>query len=89
VAIPETLRDATKTARGLMVTGVATDSPAAKGGILGGDIIVALDGAALNHPGRLAEQLGHDSIGRSLSVQLVRAGVLTTVAVIPTARPEA
>jgi S1-C subfamily serine protease len=60
--------------RGLMVMGVTPGSPAAKAGLLAGDILTALDGVATAHPARLAERLGPDSIGRQSELTLIRAG---------------
>ena len=60
--------------QGLMVMGVTSGSPGAKAGVLTGDIVTALDGVAATHPGRLAERLGPDSVGRKAELTLIRAG---------------
>ena len=72
--------------RGLMVMAVTEGSPAAKAGVLTGDIVTALDGSAATHPGALAERLGPESIGQALSVSLIRAGTSVTLTVTIEAR---
>jgi len=87
VAVPEALRAETDPPRGLMVMEVSAGSPAAKAGILTGDILVALDGNPTTHPGRLSERLGSDSIGREAVLKLIRAGAPLSVTLTLEARP--
>ena len=72
-----------------MVMAVTEGSPAAKAGVLTGDIVTALDGRATTHPGALAERLGPESIGQALSVSLIRAGTSVTLTVTIEAREAA
>jgi S1-C subfamily serine protease len=72
--------------QGLMVMGVTGESPAAKAGVLAGDIVTALDGVATTHPGKLAEMLGPDAIGKALELRLIRAGAPLALSVTIDAR---
>jgi S1-C subfamily serine protease len=66
--------------------GVTPGSPAAKAGLLTGDILVMLDDVTATHPARLAERLGPDSIGSRCQLTLIRAGAPLTLTVIIEAR---
>jgi S1-C subfamily serine protease len=59
---------------GLMIMSVETDGPAAKSGILQGDILVTLDGSPIRHVDDLQSLLGSDRIGNSVPARLVRSG---------------
>lgn len=83
VALPEVLRPAQSQRVGLMVMEVIAGGPAAKAGVLAGDILLAVGGAMATRPGKIARQLGADSIGRKLELTIARAGaVLTSEAVV-------
>jgi S1-C subfamily serine protease len=88
---PVTLPEATKIEggqqRGLMVMQVAQDGPAAKAGVLAGDILVAVDGAAASRPMEIARQFGPESIGKQVELRVVRSGAQRTLAATITARP--
>lgn len=70
----------------LMVMSVADDSPAERGGLLVGDVLVAVDGAALRRPTDLLDALSHGKPGASLALRVLRAGSLETVSVTPADR---
>lgn len=59
---------------GSIVVGVEPDSPADKGGVLLGDVLVALDGAPVTDSDDLMAALGGDRIGRTVTVRILRAG---------------
>ena len=83
VALPEALRPEQSQRVGLMVMDVIAGGPAAKAGVLAGDILLAVGGTTATRPGKIARQLGADSIGRTLELTLARAGaVLTSEAII-------
>ena len=83
VALPEALRPAQSQRVGLMVMDVVAGGPAAKAGVLAGDILLAVGGATATRPGKVARPLGADSIGRKLELTLARAGaVLTSEAIV-------
>jgi S1-C subfamily serine protease len=88
---PVTLPEATKVEGGqqggLMVMQVAQDGPAAKAGVLAGDILVAVDGAPASRPTEIARQFGPESIGKQVELRVVRSGALRTLATTITARP--
>jgi S1-C subfamily serine protease len=89
VALPETLRADQSQCVGLMVMDVATGGPAAKAGVLAGDILLAVGGTQATRPGRIARQLGADSIGRKVELTLARAGAIVTSECVIEARTSA
>jgi S1-C subfamily serine protease len=87
VALPEPLqRDAGQTT-GLMVMSLAEQGPAAKAGVIAGDILVGVDGAPAQRFRRIARQLGSESVGRTVDLRLVRAGAVLSVKTTVEARP--
>ena len=58
----------------LLVVGVSADGPAAKAGILVGDVIVALDGQAITSPEDLLDLLAGDRVGKAATVRILRGG---------------
>ena len=89
VALPETLRTDQSQRVGLMVMDVVANGPAAKAGVLAGDILLAVGGAQATRPGRVARQLGAGSIGRKLELTLARAGAIVTSEAVIEARASA
>jgi S1-C subfamily serine protease len=87
VLVPEALQAEIGQPLGLMVIGVSPDGPAAAAGVLMGDILVGLDGAALGSPPQLAERLGPETVGRAVQLRLIRAGHVQTLAATVRARP--
>jgi len=59
---------------GLVILSVEPDAPAARAGLMVGDVIISLDGHAVEHPDQVLELLGGDVVGRTLKVELVRGG---------------
>ena len=74
VRLPEALTQEFSQETGLLVFSVAPDSPAEKGTLLLGDIIVALDGHPTRHLDDLLTRLNGDSVGAKLPVRIVRGG---------------
>ncbi len=66
---------------GLLLVGVETDSAAAHGGLLVGDIIVGIAGKPVENHDDLLAGLGADAVGKPLAFDLVRGGELRTVSV--------
>ena len=58
----------------LIVLNVEPDSPAAAAGLLLGDVLVSAGGSALEEPSDLQAQLEAESIGKTLTLAVVRAG---------------
>jgi S1-C subfamily serine protease len=78
VALPEALRLEQSQRVGLMVMDVVANGPAAKAGVLAGDILLSAGGALATRPGKVARQLGAGSIGQKLELRLARAGTILT-----------
>lgn len=66
---------------GLLVVGVEDGSPAGKGGMLLGDILVSLDATPVADTDELQALLTGDRVGRELQVGVVRGGELQTLRV--------
>jgi S1-C subfamily serine protease len=66
---------------GLLVVGVEDDSPAGRGGMLLGDILVSLDATPVTDTDELQALLTGDTVGREVSVGVVRGGELQTLRV--------
>jgi S1-C subfamily serine protease len=79
--------DGVEARRGAMVVTLDPAGPARTAGILQGDIIVAVGGAAVSGPRSLYHQLGPDAVGRKLAVDLIRAGAPVSVEVTIASRP--
>jgi S1-C subfamily serine protease len=87
VLVPDALRGEAGQAQGLMVLGLTRDGPAAKAGVLMGDILVALDGAAIGGMSQLAELLAPETVGKVVQLRLIRADRVQTIAVTVGERP--
>jgi S1-C subfamily serine protease len=59
---------------GLLLAGVGDDSPAARAGLLVGDIVVAVGGRPVPTPEALRDLLGAEQIGSRLRLVLLRGG---------------
>jgi len=75
--LPQLLRDG----RGIMVTEVAEDSPAAKAGIKPHDVILNYDDQKLYSPEQLVKLIRHDKPGREVKIGLIHDGKATDVTV--------
>ncbi|MEW6405337.1 MAG: trypsin-like peptidase domain-containing protein [Chloroflexota bacterium] len=84
VEIPAAAQGALKReqATGLLVMGVEKDSPATKGGLMVGDILVGIAGAATQHHDELFTRLSGDVVGKSTPIEVIRGGELKTVNVV-------
>jgi S1-C subfamily serine protease len=87
VLVPEGLQAEAGQPRGLMIMRVARDGPAAKAGILAGDILVTLDGEGVSRPSMVTEHLGTESINRSIELRLIRAGKVVALSAAVAGRP--
>jgi serine protease Do len=63
-----------KTTQGAMVAEPQSDGPAAKAGILAGDVITAVNGTAIKDARDLARQIGALAPGASVKLTVLRAG---------------
>lgn len=88
VAIPDELREAGGEA-GLMVMSLSAEGPAAKAGIVAGDIILSVDGTPARRLRSVLAHLGSDSVGKTVALRLIRGGAIITLEATITERPEA
>jgi S1-C subfamily serine protease len=87
VRIPAAQRAGRTEEAGLLIVEVAADSPAERGGLLVGDILVALDGQPVADAGDLQTLLAGDRVGRPVAVEVLRGGALATREVTVGQRP--
>jgi S1-C subfamily serine protease len=73
--------------KGLIVLTVETDGPAAKAGVLIGDILVSLGGAAVSETDDVQAALEGHSVGSAIEAGVLRGGVAKTVAITIGERP--
>jgi S1-C subfamily serine protease len=59
---------------GLLLVGVDRDSPAAKGGLMIGDILVAIAGIPIQNPDELVRQLNSDRVDQPTQMEILRGG---------------
>jgi S1-C subfamily serine protease len=83
VEIPEAARQALKREQehGLLVLWLEEGGPAEKGGLLVGDILVAISGQPVGDPDDLFSALNSDTVGKSIAVEVLRGGRPETVSV--------
>jgi S1-C subfamily serine protease len=83
VPLPEPLRRQLGLTRetGLIVVTVEPDGPAARAGVLLGDVMVALDGAPVSDLDDVQARLGADRIGVAIPAVLIRAGAWTELSI--------
>jgi serine protease Do len=74
--------------KGVVVTQVLSNSPAAKAGIKVGDVIVRFDGITTHQPQKLSRTVAGIHIGNSSTVELIRNGNPLKVTVVVEKMPE-
>ncbi|NOH04804.1 MAG: PDZ domain-containing protein [Chloroflexi bacterium] len=67
---------------GLLIVGIEKDSPAEKGGLMVGDILVGVAGGAVEHHDELFVRLSGDVVGQSTPLDVLRGGKLQVVNVV-------
>ncbi|BCX03351.1 MAG: serine protease [Candidatus Roseilinea sp.] len=67
---------------GLLVVRVEENSPAEKGGLLIGDILLAVEGQPINDADDLMAALHGDRVGKPVAVRVSRGGVAQTLTVV-------
>ena len=81
VNLPDAQRAGRAQTSGLLIMHVEPASPAEKGGLLLGDILVSLDGQAISDTGDLQALLAGGRVGNEVPVEVIRGGVLQTLPV--------
>ena len=87
VAIPERQRGGRSQGFGLLVSQVASGSPAESGGLLVGDLIVAFDGETVQEPEELVTRLRGNRLGKAVPITVVRGIGVQDVTVTVGERP--
>ncbi len=73
--------------RGAIVLGVEPGGPAERGGLIVGDILLALDGTPVGDADDVHARLGPGSVGRTIGLDVLRGGTPRRVEVAVGARP--
>jgi S1-C subfamily serine protease len=89
VSIPADLKSklALANTNGIIVLSVEPGGPAERGGLMIGDILVTLEGHALEQTDDLQTVLNADAVGKSRKVQAIRGGKLVELSVQIAERP--
>jgi S1-C subfamily serine protease len=74
---------------GALLAQIEPDSPAAKAGLLPGDVVIKLDGVEINGVDDLIRILDRDRIGRTLAMDVLRMGRLRGIDIHPVERKPA
>jgi S1-C subfamily serine protease len=86
VELPRAVADRRGQQRGLLVTSVLEGSPADRGGVVLGDLILGVGGRPTERVDDLMSALGESAIGVPLPVELLRAGAESQLTLQPEAR---
>ncbi len=81
VRLPTALAEQLAQETGLLLVSVEPDGPADRGGLLLGDTIVAFEGQPVRHLDDLLALLSGDRVGASVSLRLVRGGLVQELTV--------
>ncbi|HQU15794.1 MAG TPA: DegQ family serine endoprotease [Gammaproteobacteria bacterium] len=71
--------------RGVVITRVTPDSPAARGGLQVGDVVVAVNGHPVNRSAELRNAIGLLQVGETVTLQVLRNGQPRTLQAVITA----
>src|SRR5437773_8869977 len=89
VAVPDALHERAGQSSGVMVMSIVDGGPAAKAGIVAGDIVLTVNGTPTRSLRRIATHLASDSIGRKAELRVIRGGAVLSLQAIVEARPAA
>jgi len=81
VQLPQAQRAGRSQEHGLLIVQVDEKSPAQKGGLLLGDILVAIDRHLLKDTEDLRSSLTGDRVGKTIPIEVIRGGTLQTLQV--------
>jgi len=82
IALTPDLRARLGQPQALLVLSVQPDTPAARAGLLLGDVLLKAGGEPLSHPAALLPHLDEEQVGRSLPLEVLRAGEVLSVTVV-------
>jgi serine protease DegQ len=86
VRLPAALAEERRQSSGLIVLSLSPGEPAARAGLLLGDVLLSLDGAPLERVVELASLLDESKIAHTSTLEVWRAGTLQRVSIEPRAR---
>ena len=72
---------------GLLLMSIEEGSPSSKAGLTVGDIVVAMNGTQIPTHEELFHQLASGLVGKTVAVEVLRGGKVTTLNVVPVERP--
>jgi S1-C subfamily serine protease len=87
VLVPEELQREAGQSPGLMVMGTVREGPAARAGVLAGDILLTIGGISVSRPAMVAQRLGPEAVGQRIELRLLRAGKVLSLTPTVAARP--
>lgn len=79
VHLPESQRAGRSQESGLLIVRVEEGSPAQKGGIILGDVLVGIDGQTVDDVDTLQTLLVGDRVGKTVPAEVIRGGALQTL----------
>ncbi|HEX6268167.1 MAG TPA: S1C family serine protease [Burkholderiales bacterium] len=89
VAVPDALHQQAGQSSGVMVMSIVEGGPAAKAGIVAGDIVLTVNGTPTRSLRRIATHFASDSIGRKADLRVIRGGTVLSLPATIEARPAA
>ena len=87
VRVPAGQRAGRERETGLLIVEVVPESPAQRAGLLVGDILITLDGQAVDDAEALQALMGGDRVGRTLAIEVLRGGAAVSLEVTVGQRP--
>lgn len=81
VSLPASQREGVGQSLGLLIVGVEDGSPADRGGVMVGDILVRLDGESVEDAEDLLSILADGKVGGEATLDVLRGGTMTSLAV--------
>jgi S1-C subfamily serine protease len=73
--------------QGLVILSIEPDGPAARAGIVVGDVLLTLDGDPVLETDTVQFHLGPESVGKPIQVEILRGGAPMKIEVTPAERP--
>lgn len=89
IQLPASQRAGRTQEQGLLLVKVDDDSPAQKGGLLLGDILLSLDGQVINDSEELQVLLTGDRVGKTIPIEIIRGGAVQTLQITVGQRSQA